>query len=65
MLQLLGFFAVGNGGLLTPVSDITYDGHTYHIKTMYNSLDLIEQFIQTMADILHGKIDHPWAVKID
>ena len=39
MLQLLGFFAVGNGGLLTPVSDITYDGHTYHIKTMYNSLD--------------------------
>ncbi|KAK2712543.1 branched-chain-amino-acid aminotransferase, cytosolic-like [Artemia franciscana] len=63
--RLLEIFGAGTACVVCPVSSISYEGKRLSIPTMEHASPLNTRFLKTINDIQYGRVDHPWAVRID
>ncbi|XP_008485745.1 branched-chain-amino-acid aminotransferase, cytosolic-like [Diaphorina citri] len=63
--RILECFGSGTACIVSPISNIHYEGHDIHIPTLEQPNNVCLRLLNKLSDIQYGRIEHPWARKIE
>jgi branched-chain amino acid aminotransferase len=61
----LELFGTGTAAVVSPIERINYLEEDLFIPTMEQAEPVYKRILSELTDIQYGKVNHPWAVRID